>query len=1094
MAATLLDAPADSGSTFFPSGGGSFSVSAGTDRVLYYVTFFEGPAADLTGVDYGDQAMTEVSEVVTATGNDLRVQVWALNDAGIDAAVDTNFDLAGTNDSSFRSLAFSVQDADQSLTIQDSASSTAQGGGASLDVDAVADGYVIGVSGMATPGDVTWSGLTEQLELDDSAMTRSVAFSGSTSAGALSITGTNSNSSGAQVRLALAFAEEVAVGGAASASAAIASTSTCTADATQLSEEPGLDNGLRRIFVSKDGNNSNDGLSAVNAKLTIQAGLDLLQAGDVLTIGSGVYFETPSLTGVAGTVDDNIWIVAERRGEVTISHLWEDAYNGTQVWDDEGGGTWSAVHGDVWSGFHGGDFLFRYQSQADLEAATLSVNGIVSNPNVITKPQYGFAVEGGRIYVKLRDGIDPNGEQIKLTENFSATILDFNNCDNFIVDGLRVEGAGNTPAIEFDGNCANPILRNTVSDLSRGLVRHSSDALVEWCEYTYSGFEDWMVELLTLDGPANLGVFDINKNYNVDNGNTYYEGGMAFGTSGVDANVEHRFNYIHGVFDGMRAGAFDNLLCHDNTFRGIGDNCIECESFRASDLSANMQIYHNYMERCHDGFISHQSSSDSDATGPCRVYRNVLIADDSILSRPAFLLKMINTDLAVNFDNIDYYHNLFKNIRGNNNEASPTDFNGLWADHFSSFDADEITLFANNVAIFEDGLDSGGGPDPQGIADNCLAAPSDNATYQGGGGFRVANEAALLLGSNFELLTGSPLIGAGGALSASLPDVETGANKNDDIGPFPDGFNPGANWPRIQATTFERSVPGTFATVTAAAAMLFGVTANAITLRGASAQTDIISAVTANAGLQAAASATAALLSGVSADALRLALVSASTDIVSTSAANAQPSVGVQGVGALTFGASATAVPPVALAPVEPLADGFLNSQAPIVLIDLFFDSGSLHIWTLPFPRSFEGNDYVPLAGITAGITVRNSLDVSSLDAGLQLSGQSEELLNIALTEQFQGREAVIRLGNLDDDLQIKNTETIFLGSITNMPVTDTTDDSTVAIVLDSIFKDLQSPRVVRQSPADHALRDPDDSIFDFVETTEVNTQEFGGV
>lgn len=1103
----------------------SFTPDTGSDRICVVGIHAEGSTDfDIDGATYGGVALPlAVKAISGALTFRSTTAMFTINEAVLASAIGTliAFTYSGTTaPQEGQAYAATFPDKDQSNPVIDNDTSGSDAGdAAALNVTTVTGSAAVAIFGSGNAGPViAFTGITRRAGIDGVTAPSSASavaqdnFEAATPTFTAIPTPSANRSSFAAVVLqppvpltlasasaALTFgttatATPLAVIVNASASAALTTGTIATAAA--LPEEIGLGLGDRRVFVRKDGNDSNDGLSAGQAKLTIQAGLNIAQPFDVVSIGSGIYFETTFLSGFSGTETAPLWVVAERRGEATISDLWQEAYEGTQVWDDEGGGTFSAVHGDVWSGSHAGDFLFRYQSQSDLEGATLSIpNGLVQNPNVVTKPQYGFAIESGRVFIRLRDGEDPNGKQIKLTDSFSQTIMNFDNCDFVIIDGLQVEGSGDTPAIDFDSSSASPVIRNVKTDHCRGLVRHSSNALVEWCEYTKTGFEDWMVELLTLDGPANLGLFDINKNYNSTSGNTHYEGGLAFGSSSVDTGSEHRLNYIHGVFEGMRAGEHDDIDIHDNVIRGIGDNPIECESFRSSDLSANIRIFHNLIERGHDGYISHQFGSSSSATGPQDIYRNVLIANDPILARPAFLLKMINTDNASGLTDIRYYHNFFQNLRGDNNEASPPDFNGLWADHFSTFDADEITLFANNVAVFEDGMDSGSGPNPQNISDNILAAPSDNATYQGGGGSRVANEAALLLGSNRELLASSPLIGAGGALSGTLPEIVLGANRNDDVGPFPDGFDPGLNWPRVQQTTFDSAIPSAFSTSRTTAVLTFGGTASSEVTKAASAIAAVLfGADPVASSVQVDARAVTAAAFGIDTnDAINLSLSSSTASLILGGAATAGVFSGPRTSAFLSFSGTATAaLPPPPVVPIL-LADSYLGFQRPVLLIDLFFDSATIRIWTRPVVGQFEGNDYNPLAGVETGLTIRNSLDVSSLDAGIQISGQSQELLRIALTENFQRRPALVRVGNLNSAFEIEAIETLLTGTISNMPISDTDEDSTVSIVIDSVFKSLQNPRILRLNEADQALINGDDTFFNFMETTEVTVQPFGG-
>lgn len=175
------------------------------------------------------------------------------------------------------------------------------------------------------------------------------------------------------------------------------------------------------------------------------------------------------------------------------------------------------------------------------------------------------------------------------------------------------------------------------------------------------------------------------------------------------------------------------------------------------------------------------------------------------------------------------------------------------------------------------------------------------------------------------------------------------------------------------------------------------------------------------------------------------------------------------------------------------LADDFLIAERPVILIDLEFDSAPIYLWTRPFTGEFGGKTYQPIAGITGALSVRQSLDRPTLNATAQINGSSGEIEAAALTEEFQGRPAQIALGNLDAGGNLTNVEVQLPGTMQDIPLAQSGDQSTAAVQIESVFAEIDRARDLRYSKADQARFDPNDSFFDFVATASVNTPRFGG-
>jgi len=176
------------------------------------------------------------------------------------------------------------------------------------------------------------------------------------------------------------------------------------------------------------------------------------------------------------------------------------------------------------------------------------------------------------------------------------------------------------------------------------------------------------------------------------------------------------------------------------------------------------------------------------------------------------------------------------------------------------------------------------------------------------------------------------------------------------------------------------------------------------------------------------------------------------------------------------------------------LATEFQSAERPVVLVELEFDSAPIFFWTRPFTGQFNGNTYRPLEGLTGSLSIRQSLDRPSLDAGAQIVGTADEIKAAAVQEEFQLRPARIKLAAVDAAGAIVESEELLSGKMQDISaVSDPESGVSLSVVIESIFAEISIARDLRLSAADQAAFDPNDSFFDFVETAKVNEPPFGG-
>jgi hypothetical protein len=562
--------------------------------------------------------------------------------------------------------------------------------------------------------------------------------------------------------------------------------------------------GARWYVDASRGDDTADGKSAQTAFKTLARGFKALKGGETLVVGPGVYYEGPlTVEDFAGTAAQPTWIVAEPRGQATISAAWKEAALGQVKWADQGNGVYAAPRAIPplfgWIGERG--FLFRYLKLDHLRAAKAPIRGRKTEVN---GPEHGFAWEDGKLYLKLPGGADPNGKSVMFSrpswgERGAAAVLRLQGSPHVIVDGFRVQGSG-TYGIQFDA--PNATVRNCVFEYCREGVGVKDDSLVEWCEYSYPGFYE-LAEESKARNNGKVCIYPLTKEYHTGN---WFEGSLAYpDTDAKDPapkRVEVRYCYAHDCFDGLEMGGWDDSEAHHNVFLHCYDNCVEMETW-TENHSRNLRFHHNLLLSCPAGPMSHQVCNDTQKLeGPHYVYRNVICGYDDHGWNPWVVIKSKCHDIK----GLYYYHNLVL-VESGEPYWNEKDWPQEWLKN---------TAFKNNIFVFTKRLKRPTGPrgsealfqasnniivsaqaDPE-IRDKLLGA--DGKFFDDIGKVLLNDPAQL----DFGLKAGSPAIDAGCKLPGFNDDAKGAAP---DIGPFEFDEQPGADWPRPRQTAFDANPP-----------------------------------------------------------------------------------------------------------------------------------------------------------------------------------------------------------------------------------------------------------------------------------------------
>jgi len=347
---------------------------------------------------------------------------------------------------------------------------------------------------------------------------------------------------------------------------------------------PAAPGGVTR-WVAPGGSDANPGTSAAPFA-TIQAALNVAQPGDEVRVRPGVYyqsFDTPR----SGTASAPIHIVADGPGVVLDGS--DPAFLGRTDWRDEGGGIWSVP-------FSGATRLVVVDSTMRLYRQS-SLASLQANANGMTQ---GWALEGGRLYVKPEGGLDPNGRPVHVARYDVGGLVDV---AYVRVVGFEVRYFGTTAAaagLSLRGATGCELIGNSIHGIGgKGIFLRvgAADNLVEWnvCRDTRIGGWPWA---------ATKG---------------HEEELQGISNRGLRGNVI-RYNTVRGTFDGIDAGgdatnenAAADCDLHDNRVFGVADDALETEDF----AGINMRVYRNWAEDMLNGM-----SISPNFTGPTYVLYN----------------------------------------------------------------------------------------------------------------------------------------------------------------------------------------------------------------------------------------------------------------------------------------------------------------------------------------------------------------------------------------------------------------------------------------------------------------------------------------
>ena len=143
--------------------------------------------------------------------------------------------------------------------------------------------------------------------------------------------------------------------------------------------------------------------------------------------------------------------------------------------------------------------------------------------------------------------------------------------------------------------------------------------------------------------------------------------------------------------------------------------------------------------------------------------------------------------------------------------------------------------------------------------------------------------------------------------------------------------------------------------------------------------------------------------------------------------------------------------------------------------VELFFDSGTLRLWTGIGDRTIGGNVYTGSGSLLSISGIEEASDLSARGATVSLSGIDSSLVSLAISEPYQNRVCKIYLGSGGDYFES------FSGFMDTMTINDSGDSCEIAIAVESKLIVLERIVPLRYTQETQVQRYPTGTFFSYV-------------
>lgn len=153
----------------------------------------------------------------------------------------------------------------------------------------------------------------------------------------------------------------------------------------------------------------------------------------------------------------------------------------------------------------------------------------------------------------------------------------------------------------------------------------------------------------------------------------------------------------------------------------------------------------------------------------------------------------------------------------------------------------------------------------------------------------------------------------------------------------------------------------------------------------------------------------------------------------------------------------------------------------PVSFVRLAYDSGTIFVSSAAMDFTFNSETYLGLGNVGSITSIEESAEVKANGMALTISGVPSDFISDSLNEDYQGRDARVYLGFLDDNLQlIADPMLAFRGRMDTQDIS-LGQTATISLTLESRLIDWDRPRIRRYTNEDQQNEYPSDKGLEFV-------------